>query len=610
MIQFVEMECPNCGGELQKTGDKTAKCSHCKAEFLIDTGQPEHITNIYQTPQPKPKKSAHLLTLACIFLGMAGLMAVRQVNKLSLSRSHSPAPIAEQASEPETSERAVSEFFDALARKLYGAPWEKVTPEQFAQLTDLHIFWENGCSVAEYAMKDGPLKRAELPSGLSVCYSDLQCFTGLKRLNLEHANLNANDLEGLNALTQVWTSNSPEELAGIIQNPRQIISLGCYSLDTVTGIDAFENLEQLYLKDSDLSDIGALSSLKHLKDLTIENGDEITDFGVLHSLTELERLAIFSEGLKDISFLQNMANLKDLAIEDSAVLELTPMEGLTGLIRLCLKDNSSISDYSVLSGLAGLEHLELELAAGASMPSPEHWSQLKSLSVRGADSISFLSALPQLQSLSISGSDCSDYPVLSGLTSLENLTLKSIYGDIADLTVLTQMGSLKSLDLQSLSLYGTVEYIFGIPALEELNINDCSFGLDFAVMPENPNLKRLYMSRLKVLENISADYDGAFTYLDYDEVSLAEHMDFLGKFPNLEELYTQGNQLTDVTFAGNLPLLKKLDITDNYVTDLRPLEKLSNLETVWCGENSISQGGNLAEGITVILDSEAEGDAW
>ena len=95
-----------------------------------------------------------------------------------------------------------------------------------------------------------------------------------------------------------------------------------------------------------------------------------------------------------------------------------------------------------------------------------------------------------------------------------------------------------------------------------------------------------------------------------DEVSLAEHMDFLGKFPNLEELYTQGNQLTDVTFAGNLPLLKKLDITDNYVTDLRPLEKLSNLETVWCGENSISQGGNLAEGITVIFDSEAEEDVW
>ena len=479
MIQFVEMECPNCGGELQKTGDKTAKCSHCKAEFLIDTGQPEHITNIYQTPQPKPKKSAHLLTLACIFLGMAGLMAVRQVNKLSLSRSHSPAPIAEQASEPETSERAVSEFFDALARKLYGAPWEKVTPEQFAQLTDLHIFWENGCSVAEYAMKDGPLKRAELPSGLSVCYSDLQCFTGIKRLNLEHANLSANDLEGLNALNQVWTSNSPEELAGIIQNPRQIISLGCYSLDTVTGIDAFENLEQLYLKDSDLSDIGALSSLKHLKDLTIENGDEITDFGVLHSLTELKRLAIFSEGLKDISFLQNMANLKDLAIEDSAVLELTPMEGLTGLIRLCLKDNTAPLTERLFN-----------------------WLQCSGLGM--------------------------DAPVASSSSR-------------------------------------------------------CS-------SPARP--------------------DGAFTYLDYDEVSLAEHMDFLGKFPNLEELYTQGNQLTDVTFAGNLPLLKKLDITDNYVTDLRPLEKLSNLETVWCGENSISQGGNLAEGITVIFDSEAEEDVW
>lgn len=610
MIQFVEMECPNCGGELQKTGDKTAKCSHCKAEFLIDSGQPEHITNIYQTPQPKPQKFTQLLTLACIFFGIAALITIRQVNKNQLSRNHSPAPMTENTAASEDQEQAVSEFFDTLAAKLYHTPWEKVTPEQFAQLTDLHIFWENNCTIAEYAMKDGKLKQAELPSGLSVCYSDLQYFTGLKRLNLEHAGLNPGDLEGLEELTEVSTSNSPEELASIIPKPQQITALGCYNLDTTGGIDAFENLERLYLKDSDLSEIGALGSLKHLKDLTIQDGDEITDFGVLGSLTELEHLTICSEGLKDISFLQNMGKLTELTIEDSAVLDLSPLAGATGLAGLCLKDNSDISDYSVLSGLAGLEHLELELGSQAAMPSAENWSQLKSLAVRGTESISFLSALPQLQSLSIYGSDCSDYQILAGLTSLETLSLKSIYGDIPDLTVLTQMGNLKSLDLQSLSLYGNVEYIFGVPALEELNISDCSFGLDFAAMPQNGNLKRLSMSRLELLENITADYDGAFTYLDYDQVNLSEHMDFLGKFPNLEELYAQGNQLTSVEFTANLPLLKKLDITDNYITDLRPLEKLSNLETVWCGENSISQGGNLSERITVISDSEAEEKLW
>jgi uncharacterized repeat protein (TIGR02543 family) len=68
------------------------------------------------------------------------------------------------------------------------------------------------------------------------------------------------------------------------------------------------------------------------------------------------------------------------------------------------------------------------------------------------------------------------------------------------------------------------------------------------------------------------------TYLDYDEVALADHMDFVGKFPNLEELYLQGNKLTDVTCAESLPQLTKLDVTDNYITDLRPLQKLIKLQ--------------------------------
>lgn len=76
-------------------------------------------------------------------------------------------------------------------------------------------------------------------------------------------------------------------------------------------------------------------------------------------------------------------------------------------------------------------------------------------------------------------------------------------------------------------------------------------------------------------------------------------------------MYLQGNKLTDVAFVENLPNLKKLDITDNYVTDLRPLGNQQQLETVWCGENSISQGKDLGEDVTVILDSKAkEGALW
>lgn len=99
------------------------------------------------------------------------------------------------------------------------------------------------------------------------------------------------------------------------------------------------------------------------------------------------------------------------------------------------------------------------------------------------------------------------------------------------------------------------------------------------------------------------------TYLDYDELLVMDHIAFLEKFPNLEELYMQENKLTDVEFVVFLPNLKKLDITGNYVTDLRPLANMEHLEIVWCGENAVSQGMNVGEEVLVISNSKTK-DSW
>ena len=93
------------------------------------------------------------------------------------------------------------------------------------------------------------------------------------------------------------------------------------------------------------------------------------------------------------------------------------------------------------------------------------------------------------------------------------------------------------------------------------------------------------------------------------KVNLADEINFVSKFPNLEELYVQGNKLTDVAFTEHLPNLRKLDITGNYVTDLRPLGKLNNLDTVWCGENTISTGLELGDKVNVVADSKVA-DKW
>ena len=85
MIQFVEMECPNCGGNLEKIDENTAKCSHCGAEFLIDKGQPERVTNIYQAQ--KPQQSNH--TLAAFLTGGAVLAVILFITITSTTHTNS-----------------------------------------------------------------------------------------------------------------------------------------------------------------------------------------------------------------------------------------------------------------------------------------------------------------------------------------------------------------------------------------------------------------------------------------------------------------------------------------------------------------------------------------
>ena len=45
-------------------------------------------------------------------------------------------------------------------------------------------------------------------------------------------------------------------------------------------------------------------------------------------------------------------------------------------------------------------------------------------------------------------------------------------------------------------------------------------------------------------------------------------MDILSRFPNLEELYLDSNELVDLNFAAGLKNLKRLSLKDNYITDL------------------------------------------
>ncbi|MBQ9983565.1 MAG: leucine-rich repeat domain-containing protein [Lachnospiraceae bacterium] len=604
MIKLIEMECENCGGALEQIDRERARCPHCDAVYLIDRGQPKEI-HVHQTA-PAQRNSTPLIAFAIIVVALLVFLVVEIRNTYTTGDTNRTSSVGTEAKE----EKFRSEFFKTLVMEIYGASVEEVAEEELRELTSLYVYRENGCYVVEYSRNDGETKQIQMEDSLYSDMADLKNFPNLKRIHFITETIPQVALNQLNSLEEVWCQNTPKDLADGLTHPEKLKVYGCYDAETLDGVDAFTQLEHLHINDYDLADLNAISALTNLRKLEIVNGDAITDFGVLHSLKQLEVLYMDTEQLKDISFVGKMPNLKEFSMKDAIVIDISALDGKTTLKKVVLQDNRELTDYSALSSLNELEELTLELGSKAQMPDASNWTKLHTLSIQGVSDVSFMQSLTGLKTLYLKGADCNTFDVFASLQNLEYLQIGSVYGDLDNLNMLTHLSKLKVLDMSGMTVYGNVEAIFSIASLEEININDCSFGLNFDAIPEHANLKKLHMNRLRLWENIMVQYDGAFTYVDYDDVELVDNIDVVKKFGNLEELYLQGNKLTNISFVESLPNLKKLDITNNYVTDLRPLQQLSQFEIVWCGQNAISQGSDLGADVTVVLDSEEEEKEW
>ncbi|MDE7013841.1 MAG: leucine-rich repeat domain-containing protein [Kineothrix sp.] len=107
-------------------------------------------------------------------------------------------------------------------------------------------------------------------------------------------------------------------------------------------------------------------------------------------------------------------------------------------------------------------------------------------------------------------------------------------------------------------------------------------------MAENTTLKHLELKEVNLKENFYVESYNGMTDIWYDDVSLDEHIGFLSNYPNLEVLYLDGNQLTNIQFASTLHRLTTFSIKDNYITDLSPLHQAENLEYLDIRTNPIT----------------------
>lgn len=495
-----------------------------------------------------------------------------------------------------------SEFFQQFVLDIFGKDYKEVSEEEYASITALHIYRNE--NKVEYARNDGDYTEYFYDGSLYIGTSDLKCFTGLKHLNMEGRSLSFHDLDGLELLTEVQAGNSAKDLSQLISHCENITVLGIYDTffsNSMEGIDKFPNVVSLYVDADYVENISGIGALKHLRELTIHDGNRITDIGEIAKLTELTKLSVTSNQLKNLSILKGMLKIQELTINESEVSDLSALgEHKDTLKKVELLENYKINDYSIISELTELEGLGIGCNYNVVLPSFEGLTKLKKLSLQGVEDVGIAAAAKNITELRLKRCSLTNLSAISDLKALKYVRIDDSGSYTDNLHPLTKLENLKILDISNTYVFGNVEELFSIQGLETLVMDKCRVGMDFEKIQKNENLKILHMNDITILNYDIPESTENYFRPDGKEVNLSEHLDLFLNFPNIEELYIAGNEVDNLEFAAKLTKLERLDISNNSLSSLKPLASLQYLDIVWCRKNTIIDSDILGDKVKIF----------
>ena len=327
------------------------------------------------------------------------------------------------------------------------------------------------------------------------------------------------------------------------------IKLGVASGAPITVSD-MANLTELEAQNENITDLTGLEAATNLTSLNLgakaisgvaENNNAVSNLSPLSGLTNLIRLDLEMNAISNISVLTNLTNLVYLDLSSNSISDISPLKNLKKLEYLDLWGNS-ISDISVLAGLTNLTQL--------------------SISSNAISNISALQNLTKLWELGIAYNSISDISVLAGLINLSYLTMQdNTISDISPLVENTGLGR------------GDTAHFGGNP-LDDASIHThiptlLNRGVTVGFPADIPD------------SNLRAAIEEA---LDKTPGAIINVRDF-AKLTHFEAASANISNLTGLQFAVNLTIL---NLEGNAISDISPLTNLTNLKWVQLPNNNIA----------------------
>ncbi|MBS9804919.1 leucine-rich repeat domain-containing protein [Bacillus toyonensis] len=427
----------------------------------------------------------------------------------------------------------------------------------------------------------------------------------------------------------------------------QIKTLSIYSgkgINEIAGLEYMTNLEKLTLRESNVTDISAISKLRGLKyvDLTsnpIENihpigqleninmlffrDNKISDLTPLSKMKKIKTLDLIGNNIKDIQSLFTLSTMKQLYLANNQISDLTGIDRLNN-VELLWIGNNKLNNVESISKMSNLT--ELEIAD----------SEIKDISP--------LSKLGKLQVLNLEENYISDISPLSTLTNLHEINLGA--NEIFDVRPVEELGKRISIDIQRQKIFldeASVDEEIKIPVynlkeepLQNINIKSEGATLNNGFIKWNSPGEKIYEFKLDtnsteskirfngtVIQNIAEkqkeranvildktlqqhinkenlgreNLNAPITKEDLLQIKKLEVLKEKGKeikditgleyMTNLEKFTLEGVGLKNIEFISNLKQLNNVNVSHNQIEDITPLSSLKNLQWLNLADNHI-----------------------
>jgi len=493
-----------------------------------------------------------------------------------------------------------SPLWTSMVEAIFGKSADLVTEEELSRIKYISVDTNTDSTEVRYSFSDPYGEEAYVEESLSLPsgvwdLNDVVTFKGLKKLEVGRYWPDAEVMEKLENLQGIVCRGT--ELSDIQSYiaPEQLLELEAEDLSTLEGIGAFENLQILNVEDIYQPDLKQLVSLKNLKSLTLTESSSAP--GTISMPGE------HTGTMTDYSPLSVLTGLEELSLESECIRDLSFVKAMSGLKTLCIKDTECIS-VEPLAALTQLEELTLEDNSDVKDYEPlKDLSGLRSLVLDKSTSQSDpdLSSLSQLQKLEISG-----FISISFLRKMGNLEELSIHGcNIDEIEALAALTNLKRLSCYSDWTYSVplrnVHFLDGMTGLTYLDFSgkgNSSFGAygnnmeilgDISNVFNHPSLEEVYLNNCMFEINFDAVKDNeTLKVLEMKEVSLKENFHVQSSNGMTDIWYDDVALDGNIDFLTHFTGLEKVYLDGNQLTTISFVPSLKHLTHLGINNNYVT----------------------